>query len=240
MILQNNYWFTIVPSQRTNSDKSIAGKWLFFAETAVLQGWLEEFDHLVEIGTFRAAKVARKLPNYDPFPDKPCVLCVFTSAKSAEKEKVKKALKKHFNISVSIWKSNLQTQEDWQTDGWLNIQAQINTLRRDIASGSVADAQSAKRTASELTRKLQSIIGQIDEPERLREISLSAIPEALKEIQESTNKGDEDTSVLVERLGNLEKLLGELSRKSFGVNITVTNGDVNIGGDVVGRDKIKS
>ena len=83
MILQNDYWYDILPT--TKGKGRIEGKWLFF--TSKLHALTEDLDRLVEGGQIRAAKIARKLPAHDPFPEKACVLCVFTSDDPEEKQR---------------------------------------------------------------------------------------------------------------------------------------------------------
>ncbi|MCW7080299.1 MAG: hypothetical protein OCU16_04300 [Candidatus Methanospirare jalkutatii] len=106
------------------------GSGLFFGDTSFIHSLLPELDDLVEKGEIRAVKISRKIPEYDPFPEKPCVMCVFTSDEQYEKERVKNLLKSKFNIEVTVWKSEEQTLKDWEKGGWLRIQAEINELRK--------------------------------------------------------------------------------------------------------------
>jgi hypothetical protein len=131
MILQNDYWFDILPS-RGEPDTTIDGKWLHFGPTHELHSWLERLDRLVEHGQIHAAKVARKLPRVDPFPNKPCVLCVFTPGDERSREHARQVLKSEFNIDVSVWKSEEQTIRDWQPGGWLQVEAEVNRLREQL------------------------------------------------------------------------------------------------------------
>ena len=131
MILQNKFWYDIIPSFNWyETSASIVGKWLYFGDTSFIHSLLPELDDLVEKGEIRAVKISRKIPEYDPFPEKPCVMCVFTSDEQYEKERVKNLLKSKFNIEVTVWKSEEQTLKDWEKGGWLRIQAEINELRK--------------------------------------------------------------------------------------------------------------
>jgi hypothetical protein len=78
MILQSQYWYDVVP-RSGDTMSPIAGKWLYIDETEKLHALLAALDTLVEAEEIPSAKRARKLPGVDPFPEKQCVLCVFTS-----------------------------------------------------------------------------------------------------------------------------------------------------------------
>jgi hypothetical protein len=100
MIYQSPYWYDIVSGSGAQRGK-IAGKWLYFDKTEKLHQLLDDLNVIVESGRIRAVKVARKLPEVDPFPEKQCVLCVYTSGDKEEKETVKKLLENELGISVS-------------------------------------------------------------------------------------------------------------------------------------------
>src|SRR5215210_2892306 len=117
MISQNEYWYNI--DSGSEQRQRVTGKWLFFDDKEKLHALVGDLDRLVEAGAIPAAKVAVKHPDFDPFPEKPCVLCVFTSDDTLEKERVKELLKKELGISVSVWKSDKQTMQDWEEGGWL-------------------------------------------------------------------------------------------------------------------------
>ena len=93
MILMNNVWIDIIPlDYMTFND--ITGKGLYFEDTQKLHALVEELNQLVESGAIPAVKITRKLPEHDPFPEKPCVLCAFTSNDPKEKERVKKLIRR--------------------------------------------------------------------------------------------------------------------------------------------------
>jgi hypothetical protein len=172
MIFKNHYWYHIVPGSADDGDE-IAGKWLYFDATPKLHALLDDLDRLVESGRIRATKVARKLPEYDSFPDKPCVLCVYTSDDPEEKRQVKHTLHDELGISVAAWKSDEQTQRDWEEGGWLRLQADINELRRQIESGNVSDVQAAENRYRRLVEQLEQVINSIDDPGRQLEIGMT-------------------------------------------------------------------
>lgn len=172
MILKNQYWYNVIPSE-TDGDDAIAGKWLYFDETSKLHALLNDLDGLVESGRVRAAKVARKLPEYDPHPDKSCVLCVYTSDDPEEKRQVRDVLQDELDIAVVVWKSEEQTLRDWEEGGWLRIQADINRLRRQIESGNVSDVEAAENQCRLLVEELEQVIRSIDDPDRQLEIEMN-------------------------------------------------------------------
>ena len=156
MILQNEYWYDVVPSDPGRRIKNITGKWLIFGPTEQLHSCVPHLDKLVESGDVPAAKVARKLPEFDPFPDAPCVICAFTSDDAAEKDRVKRVLQERCGLDVTNWKSDKQTYEDWDEGGWLNIRARITQIRRILDTSTVpSEIQDAKERLSLLNEKLQ-------------------------------------------------------------------------------------
>jgi hypothetical protein len=170
MIFQDEYWFNVLPS-RGRSSASLDGKWLYFGPTNELHSWLDRLNKLVEDDQIPAAKVARKLPGSDPFPDKPCVLCAFTAGDEVSKAHTQQVLRDAFNIEVSVWKSNEQTQKDWMPGGWLRLEAEINQLRLRIRDEGLGRAHRAR--LQRMAADLIETIGEIDEPSRLAEIEIS-------------------------------------------------------------------
>ena len=104
MIIRGMHWFDVIPSGRRSRD--VDGKWMIFGPTAEFHGHLEGLDQMVEAGEIKAAKIARKLPGFDVFPEKPCVICVFTADDEAEKSAVKALLQKRLGLTPSSWKSH--------------------------------------------------------------------------------------------------------------------------------------
>lgn len=188
----------------------IGGKWLYFDQTEKLHSLLEDLNAIVEAGGIRSAKVARKLPNVDPFPEKQCVLCVFTSNDKEEKDRVKSLLKAQLGISVSVWKSEEQTRRDWEEGGWLQIQAEISKIRRNIETGKIADVQWAQRRMLELTQQLEGLMKAIDDPNRKAEIDLNRIHKVRRETEASL------TTVIPEfiiRMKSLEEAVAAILSK---------------------------
>jgi hypothetical protein len=210
MIVKDRIWYDVVPVDMDRTMELVDGKWLYFGETAELHAMLKGLDELVEAGEILAAKVARKLPDFDPFPDKPCVLCVYTSDDPIEKERVKALLSERLGVSVRIWKSELQTMLDWEEGGLLQLQAELAMLKRDIASGQVADIQIAQRKLLESMRRLQNVIKDIDEPERMAELYLSSIHTLEKGIEASVLEETPSYDGVVARLEALEEMTTDI------------------------------
>src|SRR5271167_1210816 len=100
MIIESEVWYDIVPEDEPTTDAEI-GKWLYFGEKDRLHSWLPRLNVLVERGSLMAAKVSRKDPRWDPFPHKPCVLCVFTTSDDSDKARAKQLLTTEFGIEVN-------------------------------------------------------------------------------------------------------------------------------------------
>src|SRR5688572_26763054 len=110
MIIEDPFWYNFLPPDRQHPrDASpVKGKWLCFGPTAELHLYRELMNSLVEDGTFRAVKLARKHRDTDPFPHKECVMCVFTSGEDGEIADVKKRLKQ-IGLNPVVWKSEDET-----------------------------------------------------------------------------------------------------------------------------------
>lgn len=117
MITQSNVWLYMKPGRRIDYSK-LTGKWLCFGKKEKIHGYIDEINSLAERGIFRAAKISRKLPEHDHFPNKSCVLCVYTSSDEKEKEAVQKKLKS-MGLWPAKWKSKEETGKDWEKGGKL-------------------------------------------------------------------------------------------------------------------------
>ena len=214
MILQNKFWYDIIPSFNWyETSASIVGKWLYFGDTSFIHSLLPELDDLVEKGEIRAVKISRKIPEYDPFPEKPCVMCVFTSDEQYEKEKVKKLLKSKFNIEVTVWKSEEQTLKDWEEGGWLRIQAEINELRKKLQTGKVKNKKIIYHQIIRLTEQLGKILSEVDDPNRKAEIYLNIVHELVNELKnEVRNKLDKEGQPESELISRIIKIENNLNR----------------------------
>lgn len=127
MISIDEYWINILPSEnsgRWGITGGITGKWLVFGPTKELHLYQDLLNKLVEEGVFKKIKITRKDPEYDPFPHKECVMCIFTSSDEDEKSEVAERLRE-IDLNPSIWKSNEVTNEDWQADGKLFLESEI-------------------------------------------------------------------------------------------------------------------
>jgi len=211
LILQNGYWYDIVPT--TKGKGRIDGKWLFFDETKKLHALAEDLDRLVEAGQIRAAKIARKLPTHDPFPEKQCVLCVFTSDDPEEKETVKALLQSEFGINVTAWKSEQQTKRDWEEGGWLQLQATSNQLKRAIETGLVTDKQEAQQKLSELAERIRALAESVKDPQRKLELELNAIRELQTDINDDSSRDAEDLETIKSQLTLLAAAITEINKK---------------------------
>jgi TIR domain len=134
MIHENAVWLNFLPSEyyaRQVSDQ-ISGKWLCFGPKEQLHLYSALLDKLVEEGVFKAAKLAKKDPQTDPFPHKDCVLCIFTSDNADEKTRVYDKLR-DIGLSPKPWKSNMDTLRDWEPGvGALSLERDIVRKKRGI------------------------------------------------------------------------------------------------------------
>jgi len=211
LILQNDYWYDIVPT--TKGKGRIDGKWLFFDETNKIHALAEKLDRLVEDGQVLAAKIARKLPAHDPFPEKPCVLCVFTSDDPEEKERVKALLQSEFGIDVTAWKSEQQTKRDWKKGGWLQLQFESNQLKRAIETGLVTNKLETQLKLSELAERIRMMAESVKDPQRKLELELNAIREIQTDINEDSSRYPEDFETIKSQLTLLAAAITEINKK---------------------------
>lgn len=230
MIYQSSYWYDIVPSSDARRGK-ITGKWLYFDKTEKLHQLLGALNVIVESGRIRAAKVARKLPEIDPFPEKQCVLCIYTSSDKEEKETVKKLLADELSISVSVWKSDEQTRRDWEKGGWLRLQADISKIRRAIEAGRVEDVQSAQNRVLELTRKLEELMKSIDDPDQKAELDFNKVHEVQRQIAADLTTETKSPEIL-SRLKGLEDavaaVLSKLESGEIGFDMQLKSDSQNL------------
>lgn len=204
MIIQDRYWINVVP-QNWPQGYAVDGKWLFFGDTNRLHQYALKIDEMVESGELHSAKIARKLPDTDPFPEKPCVICFFTSADANERARVKLALELRLGISVTAWKSEEQTERDWQDGGLLAIQAELIQLRRAIKAGQISDYEKAQQQVDDLAHQLQGLVRSIDDPQRRAEIELSFADAAGQ-----APAGAPADVVILSRLGQQENMASEV------------------------------
>ena len=189
MILQNRVWYDIIPSFNWGEvSMPITGKWLYFGDRTFIHSLLPILDDLVEKGEIRSVKISRKIPEYDPFPEKKCVMCVFTSERQEEKEGIKLLLKNKFGIEVNIWKSEEQTLKDWEEGGWLRLESNINKLRRKIQSGEIQNKEAAYHRIVSLIEQLGKTLSEIDDPDHKTEFYLDRIHESKREIEMGLEK----------------------------------------------------
>lgn len=214
MILQNDYWFDIVPS-RGGYGVTIAGKWLHFGPTPELHSWLERLERLVEDGRIAAAKVARKLPGLDPFPDKPCVVCVFTAGDELSKQHSRQAFETEFKVKVSIWKSEDQTRQDWQPGGWLQLEAELNQLRKRIEREGLREEGKSRlrQLADRLRREVETI-----DPSRKAEIESGRTAALAVQLLEDLPLSGVSEPTILARLDAIQAQLAQLTEKGQAPN----------------------
>jgi hypothetical protein len=210
MIQADNHWFHIF-SKDINPLLGITGKWLHFDDTEHIHRIVNDIDKLVENGSIRLVKVARKLPEYDPFPDKPCVLCAFTSDDKEEKIRVKNILRETFGILVKVWKSEEQTSLDWQENGLLFLEHKITKIKREMKSGKFIDAFPIEDELDRLEKELQQIKRNIDDPIVIAEIHLSTNTSSEKIAENHKSYGHAEYHDLLSRVSRLEQLMTKLA-----------------------------
>lgn len=161
MIRKGKYWIIIVPSNAKKyiqTEQDIKGKWLCFGSKEEMHGYSDLINKMVEEGTFRRAKIASKDPESDPFPHKPCVMCIATSADENEKFRVAKDLE-NIGLTPIIWKSNSQTEIDWKPNGKLNIEAELvekkKTHFKKKSQAFISHASEDVTTAIELSEAME-------------------------------------------------------------------------------------
>lgn len=232
MITEDPYWINILPSNYDHTiSESITGKWLYFDDTEKLHSLAFKIDSFVESGAIRSAKIARKIPQFDLFPQKPCVLCVFTSDDPSEKERVKNLLKSQFGITVQAWKSDEQTTADWEDGGKLRIESEINRLSIEIENGNVPNLEHAQTRLINLIKQFEAIKGNINEPHVWYEIHPNIAIAVNKEIEARLPLRSDISSSIAERLLNLEKLFTNISAQLASGNLS---NQINISGNVSG------
>ena len=176
MILKDKYWYNIGPKNRYDrstkmfdSEFGITGKWLYYVPIEQMEYLIEQINNLADEDQLRYVKITRKDKGHDRLPIEPCKICIFTSDDENEKAFVKKLLKDRLKIDVTIWKSDKQTEADWNKDGWLAIGSELVKLLEKSKKGL---SQQEVNRIKNLTKKLDIIRnkneydGQIEEMEK--------------------------------------------------------------------------
>lgn len=140
MIIEDPYWYHIRPSRPRPEISAVPteGKWLCFGPKEEMHLYLELMNTLVEDGTFRSVKLARKDPEFDLFPHKDCVMSVFTSGGESEMARVKSRLIQ-IGLNPVAWKSEVETIIDWTETGKLQLEAEIMMKKKQLSSNSSAE-----------------------------------------------------------------------------------------------------
>ena len=209
MIIEGQVWYEVVPKDRpTNAE---VGKWLYFGEKAVLHSWLQRLNELVEHGILRAAKISRKDPRWDPFPHKPCVLCVYTTDNEEEKAHARHLLATEFGVEVRTWKSDAQTSRDWAEDGWLQIESQISKIKRALAAGDMPDAPEIRRELRALTDRLSYLVTHPESDTLGAELRLSKTEAFLADLKRDLASGDLTLAAILDHLDKIQTQISRIS-----------------------------
>jgi len=208
MIIEGKFWYDVI---RKDDQPTNAGKWLYFGEKAALVSWLPKLNELVDRGELRAAKISRKDPRWDPFPHKPCVLCVFTTNDEMEKLHSKQVLSTEFGIVVNTWKSNDQTNRDWAEDGWLQIESQISTIKHGLAAGNLPDTPETWKQLRAMTNNLSDLLRHPESDTLVAEYRLSKTEEFLTDLQRKLDSGDLTLATILNYLDKIQVQISQIS-----------------------------
>lgn len=209
MILANNVWYDII-STTNHSERKIDGKWLYFGDKELIHSWIDKLHALVEVGGLKAIKVSRKIPEYDPFPQKPCVVCFFTSDDANEKEKTKSLILKEFDINVHIWKSEVQTHQDWTNNGWLKVEAELNDLIKAIKSVKVQSDKKQILLIDKIVISLEEIIEKEEHPSKIAEFKKSGLEKIIKFCRDEFLTKDINLDTIYLKIKGLEDKISDL------------------------------
>lgn len=210
MIIKSPVWFDVVPTKQRATNAEI-GKWLYFGEKALLHGWLPRLDELIEAGELRAAKVSRKDADSDPFPHKPCVVCVYTTDTEKEKAHAKRVLAREFGVEVTTWKSDAQTSRDWAEDGWLRIESQITEIKRALARGELPDAPAIQQQLRSLTDRLSELVAAPKGETLAAELELSHTDVFLANLKRTIASGQITLATILDHLDKLQMQVSRIS-----------------------------
>jgi len=128
MIKKDKYWIRI-SKKRSAKRKFLAGQWICFGDKTFLHGLQDELDKYVENEEITLILIALKDEGVDRFPNKPCVLCAFTSNNKLEKNRIRSILEDKFSLNVERWKSNWESIKDWDENGLLKIESELVQLK---------------------------------------------------------------------------------------------------------------
>jgi hypothetical protein len=211
MILANSVWYDII-STTNHSERKIEGKWLYFGDKELIHSWIDKLHALVEVGDLKAIKVSRKIPEHDPFPQKPCVVCFFTSDDANEKEEIKSLILKEFDINVHIWKSDIQTHQDWANNGWLRIEADLNDLIKAIKRVKGHSDKKQILLINKIVISLEEIIEKEDDPFKIAEFKKSGLEKIIKFCRDEFLTEDINLDTVYLKIKGLEDKINDLQR----------------------------
>ncbi|MEN0049217.1 MAG: hypothetical protein AAF806_19310 [Bacteroidota bacterium] len=202
MIYSDNIWYTLLMKEG-QLNLEIDGKWLLFGQKNVFHSWLEKMNCLVESKKIKAIKVSRKLPEFDPFPQKPCVICFYTSDSPEEKQTIKNLILNEFNIEVFIWKSDRDTIKDWSDNGWLKLEAALTRLVRKYKSEQLEKGDIEK--AKQIISRLETHINSENIPSRIAEFKKSGVEDFIRDNKVELLSDEISLKKLFEKIEDLEK-----------------------------------
>ena len=173
MITSNANFFIINPESGIQSPAA-RGKWLFFGEGDTVAGLVSEIDALVKSGELLGALVSRKTPGEDPYPHKDPILCVYTTDKKNDIERVRQVMIAKLGLEPVLWKSDEQTFADFKSGGWLKLESQIIDLKREFADRATITTDWHLLQLKKLTKKLRTLF-ETAEGDRKIEMELNHI-----------------------------------------------------------------
>jgi hypothetical protein len=119
MIKETPVWKCAIPSQNWDKIKpTLKGKFLYFGSKEKLDALFVQVNHLVENGFVPFAKVLK----VDTLKRGQYVLCVYTNNDAVDKARIQSFLY-DIGINTKTWKSNKQTNKDWEDGGRLYEEA---------------------------------------------------------------------------------------------------------------------
>lgn len=149
MISRDKYWIRI-SKKGSPKRKHLAGQWICFGEKTALHNLKDELDKYVENNEITLILISLKEKANDKFPNKPCVLCAFTSNSNTEKQKVRSILEDKFSLKVERWKSNWESIKDWDDNGLLKIESQIIQLKQIDRNDKIRKEQLTKEIVQKI------------------------------------------------------------------------------------------
>jgi hypothetical protein len=157
MITESDNFYIVSPAGGRPSP-AVRGKWLLFGEGEKVAGLLQQIDGLVSDGTLLGALVSRKTPGADPFPHKDHLLAVYTTGGEEDIARVRRVMVDSLGLTPQLWKSDDQTFADFKSGGWLQLEAKITELRREISDPATITTEWQVEQLKRATKKLRLLL----------------------------------------------------------------------------------